>query len=97
MRCGLPAGSAAAVASPAVPSAVMPSPTAALPARKLRRFTAVLAKPAVGSQPAHPHKRGLRLSVLVITSLSLACPLMAAMVDAAAAAVKTFAAGGAVE
>jgi hypothetical protein len=39
----------------------MPTPTAALPARKRRRLTAVLAKPVGVSQQAHPRKRLLRL------------------------------------
>ncbi len=61
IRCGLDAASAVAAPRPA-----MPSPTAAPPARKRLRFTAVLANPALGPQPAHPHRRALRLKVMVM-------------------------------
>jgi hypothetical protein len=39
----------------------MPSPTAAPPAIKRRRLTAVLENPVAGSQQAHPRKKLLRL------------------------------------
>jgi hypothetical protein len=66
----------------------MPSPAAAPPARKLRRLTAVLAKPVAGSQPRQPHMRGLRLNGLVMERLLPEVFFDVAMVNAGSGAVK---------